>query len=54
MKVGFDATRRLKTRDIVYEDESRDGDITVWLVETSLFLTLASKPSTAKVITYYI
>jgi len=26
-KVGFDAMRRLKTREIVYEDERRDGDI---------------------------
>jgi hypothetical protein len=53
-KVGFDTTRRLKTKNIVYEDERRGGVIRVWLVEVSLFLTFTSNPSTVLVITHYI
>ena len=53
-KVEFDVTRRLKTREIVYEDERQDGDIRVRLVEVSLLLTFTSNPNTAMVITHYI
>ena len=53
-KIGFDATRRLKTREIVCEDERQDGDIRVRLVEVSLLLTFISNPNTAVVITHCI
>jgi hypothetical protein len=53
-KAGFDVTRRLKTREIVYEDERRDGDIRVRLVEVSLLLTFTSDPSADMVMTHCI
>jgi len=53
-KVGFDTTRRLKTKNIVYEDERRGGAIRVRLVELSLLLTFTSNSSTVPVITHYI
>ena len=54
MKVGFDTTRRLNTRNIVYEDERRGGAIRVRLVEVSLLLTFTFNSSTGPVITHCI
>ena len=53
-KVEFDVTRRLKTREIVYEDERRGGAIRVRLVEVSLLLTFTFNFSTVLVITHCI
>ena len=53
-KIGFDAKRRWKTREILYEDEMSDGDTRVRLVEVSLLLTFTSNSNTGPVITHYI
>lgn len=45
-KAGFDATRRLKTGELMYRDERRDGDACVRLVEVSLLLPFTAKTST--------
>jgi hypothetical protein len=44
-KAGFDATRRLKTGELMYRDERRDGDACVRLVEVSLLLPFTAKSS---------